>query len=587
MVKRSILSRRFVKSVKHRNKSRRIFSGGKITTLSINNPPNDVGSYTGETFFLNHGKRHGKGEMKYSDGSIYEGSWKYEGSIHEGSIYEKRTSGTYTVPGKYSFTGKWVSDKIYDGLYKDFVEDTIYRGTFENDKMSGVGELVDGDGKIYIVKFVNGKKEGMGTIIDRNRVKENHFWVNDVLTPLNGLDENITYISGDIYRGAIVNSKRSGKGHMIYALYEDDTRSDIYEGDWLNDKKSGMGKMIYVHGEIYEGMWLNDLRHGVGISWHRFNDDRTTNTWFHDRMIERGANPENVEIALEIHKAASKVDLDEYIDAIGITTDYSNVNEVDFKVRILSDFNTMITENIPENLQQVKRDELISIINKLYTCHLLRETNPNHKTNRNMIGKTMEFVVKQNKAFKELYVNTFIDDNAHAYNASGANALSCVGGILERFCTLVGSTVLTICLGEADACASNEEFVKLKKIFGGSLLSMNEVIQEWTNKSGNSDEEWNDELKNLSGDLRKANFVEFATRKYSEAGLLGKRVIADIELNANKNNLVFGRDTLYFGGKRVNSQKRTRSLKYNTNKKRLIKSNTSKKRNRRRRGKEH
>jgi hypothetical protein len=53
-------------------------------------------------------------------------------------------------------------------------------------------------------------------------------------------------------------------------------------------------------------------------------------------------------------------------------------------------------------------------------------------------------------------------------------------------------------LGEADACASNEAFVKLKKIFGGSLLSMNEVIQEWTNKSGNSEEEWNDELKNLS-----------------------------------------------------------------------------------------
>jgi hypothetical protein len=439
------------------------------------------------------------------------------------------------------------------------------------------------------VKFVNGKKEGMGTIIDRNRVKENHFWVNDVLTPLNGLDENITYISGDIYRGAIVNSKRSGKGRMVYAVYEDNVQSDIYEGDWLNDKKSGMGKMIYVHGEIYEGMWLDDLRHGVGITWSRYDDYRTTNTWFNGviRNQRRGANTENVEMANEIHKAASKVDSDEYIDAIGITTDYSNVNEVDFKVRILSDFNTMITENIPENLQQVKRDELISIINKFFTCHLLRATNPNHKTTRNMIGKTMEFVVKQNTAFKELYVNTFIDDNAHAYNVSGSNALSCVGGILDRFYTLVGSTVLTICLGEADACASNEEFVKLKKIFGGSLLSMNEVIQEWTKKSGNSEEEWNDELKNLSGDLRKANFVEFATRKYSEAGLLGKRVIADIELNANKLNLVFGRDTLYLGGKRVNSQKRTRSSKYNTNKKRHIKLNTSKKRNRRRRGKEH
>lgn len=61
-----------------------------------------------------------------------------------------------------------------------------------------------------------------------------------------------------IYRGALVNGLRHGKGTGYY------NDGSTYEGDWVYDKREGSGIMKYANGNIYEGDWKNDLREGKG-----------------------------------------------------------------------------------------------------------------------------------------------------------------------------------------------------------------------------------------------------------------------------------------------------------------------------------
>ena len=38
----------------------------------------------------------------------------------------------------------------------------------------------------------------------------------------------------------------------------------MYYGDFLNSKRHGKGVMVYHNGRVYEGAWENDFKHGKG-----------------------------------------------------------------------------------------------------------------------------------------------------------------------------------------------------------------------------------------------------------------------------------------------------------------------------------
>jgi len=49
------------------------------------------------------------------------------------------------------------------------LEGTVYEGSWENDRKSGKGRLIDGvTGDIYVGDFNDGKKAGRGRIYNRN-----------------------------------------------------------------------------------------------------------------------------------------------------------------------------------------------------------------------------------------------------------------------------------------------------------------------------------------------------------------------------------------------------------------------------------
>lgn len=61
------------------------------------------------------------------------------------------------------------------------------------------------------------------------------------------------------YTGQYVNGKKQGQGTMMYS------NGDKYTGEWLNDKQNGNGIMEYSYGDRYEGEWRNGLYNGLGI----------------------------------------------------------------------------------------------------------------------------------------------------------------------------------------------------------------------------------------------------------------------------------------------------------------------------------
>lgn len=85
-----------------------------------------------------------------------------------------------------------------------------------------------------------------------------------------------------IYKGKIINGKRSGKGIFYYLdgdLYEGDFQDDkiqghgvmkmadgaMYIGEWKNFMFNGKGKLYYSTGEYYEGDFRSGKRHGKGV----------------------------------------------------------------------------------------------------------------------------------------------------------------------------------------------------------------------------------------------------------------------------------------------------------------------------------
>lgn len=81
-------------------------------------------------------------------------------------------------------------------------------------------------------------------------------------TPINKNEKVIRFDNGDIYKGEILNGKRSGFGICLFS------NKDKYEGLWKNDLMHCVGKYIFSDGSIYTGDFKDGLIEGLGM--HRY-----------------------------------------------------------------------------------------------------------------------------------------------------------------------------------------------------------------------------------------------------------------------------------------------------------------------------
>jgi len=165
---------------------------------------------------------HGKGELTYADGFIYQG------------IFEKGKRhgyGILTYPDRSRYAGDFENEKKHGkGKFISAVNGSIYEGAFVQGKKHGVGKIKYIDGRVYEGVFENDErqKQGQGTLIE---------------------------VDGSVYEGVFENEKKHGHGILT------SPDGSYYEGEFIDDTKNGKGKEVDRHGNIfYEGVFINGER---------------------------------------------------------------------------------------------------------------------------------------------------------------------------------------------------------------------------------------------------------------------------------------------------------------------------------------
>ena len=189
---------------------------------------------------------HGKGTMKWSCGSCFEGEW-----INGGMSKGKLTS----ADGKH-----------------------IYDGSFENGRRHGEGTMHYRLGGKYVGHWVYDFKEGSGEYHDAEGSIFKGMWAKG--KKVNGC---MQYVTGDVFEGEFKGDAREGKGVMKYF------NGSVYSGEWVGGRRQGRGVLTFKDGSNYRGLFDNDYATGHGVL-HTCGGTKYEGTWKDGRLEGRSVN---------------------------------------------------------------------------------------------------------------------------------------------------------------------------------------------------------------------------------------------------------------------------------------------------------
>ena len=205
----------------------------------------DHTKYTGEWNFS--GQRHGRGDERQPDGTVYIGHFQYDqrtgyGRLEssDGSVFQGRfTSGLPSGLGYFKHTNK-----------------SEYHGEFVNGLQHGPGKEVYPDGSWYEGNFAKGQKSGHGVF---------------------------HWSTGKEYTGEFENDQMNGYGECVWpdlksysgpwkdGMMHGDTGAfqwpdgKKYQGQYKRNQKHGEGIFYWPNGRFYNGRWKNGVQHGEGV----------------------------------------------------------------------------------------------------------------------------------------------------------------------------------------------------------------------------------------------------------------------------------------------------------------------------------
>ncbi|KAL7792474.1 hypothetical protein V8C37DRAFT_410013 [Trichoderma ceciliae] len=192
---------------------------------------------------------HGKGIMRYNDGSVYEGQWE---------------NGQYSGTGKYTtkdeeYVGTWSNGlKVGRGRLSIGGGWRIYDGWFEADKRSGIGTLKYGTtGVSYSGEWKDDKPKGRGTWRWANGDWWEGTWGGAWGKDAVGKGKTFSHFSdGGTYEGETLGPKFTGRAKIT------EKSGNVYRGMCLNSNKHGVGTYKTTDGMLYEGTWANGKKTG-------------------------------------------------------------------------------------------------------------------------------------------------------------------------------------------------------------------------------------------------------------------------------------------------------------------------------------
>lgn len=253
-----------------------------------------------ELFFETY---HGKGFIKFKNGSEYEGKVKYgimqsspktkssmkfkNGTIYIGEMSDNKITGD----GQYTFSeGSVYNGKVLNGLrhgygvYEHKEENIKYEGDWANGLKHGKGKLIIQD-MIYEGNFHEGSKHNLGKLkwnqtgnYYDGMFKENYIHGNGYMVWVETQEKYIGQWKRNLQNGYGMHIWYEPKGEMKYL-------KNRYIGEWKNGLRHGYGVFFYSNGSRYEGLWEENLKNGFGI--FTFHDGtQYIGKFSMDRMIE-------------------------------------------------------------------------------------------------------------------------------------------------------------------------------------------------------------------------------------------------------------------------------------------------------------
>ena len=423
------------------------------------------------------------GKMTYNNGDKFEGFWKND----------KATGlGIMTYANGDNYRGSWANGKRQGiGKIQYNKEDgRIYNGNWIQDNKQGQGTMAYPDGSKYMGQWIDDKRNGPGAISYKNKDEYHGEWDDDKRKNGNG---TMIYSNDDQYQGNFVDDKRNGNGVIVYKngdQYEGEWLDDMrqgeglidysdgrrYKGNWVQDKIQGEGGMMYPDGSTYVGTWDDDKRNGEGVLFDSNREELYRGNWENDERRPIDAN--------QIHKFTANIDFNElnafleehslqetpYIEQP--TPDDFGVYIKDSMGKIIKSADAAKIEERLKNFEFLMENTLDKIKYSVYSDNL--------KTG---VFLSLKYAQLQSQAFKEAYVESYLDDTCKAQSNSNdisVENLSCPTGTFERFVTsLAVAATAVLSSGQVNE-EKKQEYEKLDEMVNRNLKTLiQKLIEEW------------------------------------------------------------------------------------------------------------
>eukprot|EP00899_Mesostigma_viride_P007716 jgi/Mesvir1/16946/Mv15797-RA.2 len=230
------------------------------------------------------GKRHGKGEIAFSDTPArYIGDWHKGIRQGNGTLY-------YDEEGLSSYSGNWERDRKNGHGVMRYLSGNSYVGQWRDDEKHGQGTmywLVGGEGYEPMELMINGNSS-----LNSSLALPNAGYSPRSPEGEGEQEEEPPVRFSVVYTGAWEHGLPNGRGEMTWLSIAQNTAeagdggsggaapqgpqyvmSNRYVGAFKDGLRHGFGTFFYATGASYEGEWLDNIKEGHGL--FRFEDGST------------------------------------------------------------------------------------------------------------------------------------------------------------------------------------------------------------------------------------------------------------------------------------------------------------------------
>ena len=179
--------------------------------------------------------------------------------------------GNYSINDSYLVLNGRTNSTVITPTSKVSSRDSIIydlKGNVVSSTYTGKGKKVYSTGAVVEATFKNGLEYGYGKYTS----KDGSYWYKGNFDHGEGNGKGKMLLNGALYEGTFVDSKREGKGKIIYE------NGDTYTGNFKSDKMHGQGTFTWSTGDKYVGNFYNSLFSGNGTYYWK-NGDRYEGAW--------------------------------------------------------------------------------------------------------------------------------------------------------------------------------------------------------------------------------------------------------------------------------------------------------------------